>query len=302
LRVLLLCGGTGLLGGRIAERLAEQRVPFRALVRDGSTFEPPGADVVRGDLRDPASLDAALAGVDTVVTTVTAMTRLLAGGEKTTIDATDNHGTRNLIEAAERAGVTRFLYISFAAIQPQDSYPLGRAKWENEERLRASTMREIILKPDAFQEVWLGPAVKIELEKGRMIVFGRGDNPIPYVAVDDVAEAAVRILVAADPPRSLAFGGPEALTRNEVASRLGRALGREPKVRHVPRTVLRLGSRVLAPVKQEVASVMALSLINDTRTATWDDRPLRELGIEPRPASAFIEQAAADARSRRGTP
>ena len=136
------------------------------------------------------------------------------------------------------------------------------------------------------------PAVKIELEKGRMIVFGRGDNPIPYVAVDDVAEAAVRILVAADPPRSLAFGGPEALTRNEVASRLGRA-------RYVPD--LRLGSRVLAPVKQEVASVMALSLINDTRTATWDDRPLRELGIEPRPASAFIEQAAADARSRRGT-
>src|SRR6266542_1786923 len=151
LRVLLLCGGTGLLGGRIAERLAEQRVPFRALVRDGSTFEPPGADVVRGDLRDPASLDAALAGVDTVVTTVTAMTRLLAGGEKTTIDATDNHGTRNLIEAAERAGVTRFLYISFAAIQPQDSYPLGRAKWENEERLRASTMREIILKPMPFR-------------------------------------------------------------------------------------------------------------------------------------------------------
>ncbi len=68
---LLLVGGTGLLGGKIAERLAARDVSFRALVRpqtDASRLTSLGADVVRGDLTDRPSLPAALAGVTTVLT------------------------------------------------------------------------------------------------------------------------------------------------------------------------------------------------------------------------------------------
>jgi hypothetical protein len=67
------------------------------------------------------------------------------------------------------------------------------------------------------------------------------------------------------------------------------------KVRHVPRVVLSVGHRVLARVKPENALAMGLQLFFDTHPATWDDKPPRDAGIEPRPASEFIT---ASTRSR----
>jgi NADH dehydrogenase len=293
--MILLCGATGLLGGQLAQRLAARGAPLRLLVRPATDATPVEAlgEIVRGDLRDPASLDRAVAGAEVVVTTVTAMSRLLAGGEKTTIDATDNSGTANLIAAAVRAGARRFVYLSSAGIGHEHRDPLGRAKWANEERLRSSPLQPVILKPDAFQEIWLSPAVGVEVSRGKMIVYGRGDNPVAYVAVPDVAEATARLTLADDPPERLEFGGPEPLTRNEVVRAIERATGRPLKVRRVPRLTLRAGSRALRPVKQELASVMALALYADTQRRTWDAEPLLRLGIEPRPASGWIRELAA---------
>ena len=62
---VLLCGGTGMLGGAIARSLAEHGVPFRALVRpnsDASALRELGADIRTGDFTDRASLDRAVAG------------------------------------------------------------------------------------------------------------------------------------------------------------------------------------------------------------------------------------------------
>src|SRR5215212_11588801 len=97
---LLLVGGTGQLGGKIAERLARRDIPFRALVRpetDASTLESLGAEVVRGDLTDRPSLPAALSGVRTVITTANAISRILAGAKDLTIDAVDRQGNESLI-------------------------------------------------------------------------------------------------------------------------------------------------------------------------------------------------------------
>ena len=59
-QTILLCGGTGMLGGEVARRLAARGIRPRALVRpatDASALERLGATIVRGDLRDRASLD-----------------------------------------------------------------------------------------------------------------------------------------------------------------------------------------------------------------------------------------------------
>ena len=105
--MILVCGATGHLGGRIVQRLVEDGREVRALVRpatDATTLENLGVEIVRGDLRDPASLDAPLAGVDTVVTTANAIGRLLAGPTDLSITAVDRDGNANLVRAAERAG------------------------------------------------------------------------------------------------------------------------------------------------------------------------------------------------------
>ena len=288
--MILVCGATGLLGGEITRRLAAQGVPLRLLVRPATDAGPLAhlGEIVRGDLREPSSLADAVADVETVITTVTAIGRLLAGGERTTIRATDGEGTGNLIAAAARAGVERFVYVSYAGIDRDHRYPLGRAKWENEQRLRATQMRPLIVKPDSFQEVWLSPTVGIDVERGKMTVYGRGENPVAYVAVGDVADATTRLAIAEDPPDHIEFGGPDPMTRNEVVRAIEAATRRPLTVRRVPRAALRVGSRVLAPVKQELASVLALALHADTHRPTWDAEPLRRLGIEPRSARDWI--------------
>jgi uncharacterized protein YbjT (DUF2867 family) len=76
--MILVCGATGELGARIARRLAAPGAPLRLLVRDGAVAplaDELDAEVVRGDLRDPPSVDRAVRGMATVITTVTSMAR-----------------------------------------------------------------------------------------------------------------------------------------------------------------------------------------------------------------------------------
>lgn len=153
----------------------------------------------------------------------------------------------------------------------------------------------MIVRPDAFQEVWLTPTVELDWPNGRLTIFGRGRSKSRYVAIDDVAEAVARWSISDDAPSEVDFGGPEALTRAEVADLVEQAARRPMKRRHVPHVALAAGSRALARVKPEVATPMGLGPMLDSGDAPWDDAPLRDLGIEPHPASEFIREGVSGA-------
>jgi uncharacterized protein YbjT (DUF2867 family) len=293
--MILVCGATGQLGGAIASRLLDRGVPVRALLRPSADAAPlarRGAEIVRGDFRNPRSLQDAVADIDTVVTTVTAIGRALAG-ESISLDAVDRKGTLALVDAAEQAGVERFVYLSAAGVERASGLPISRAKLAVERRLRASSVREVIVRPDAFQEVWISPVARLDWQQGRLEVLGRGETKTAYVSLGDVAEAVVRLTLAEDPPRAATFGGPERLTRNEVCDLIESAVGRPLQRRHVPRVMLLVASRALGPVKPALASLLGLGLMMDTHESSWDDTPLRALGIEPRPASVYVRAAVA---------
>jgi uncharacterized protein YbjT (DUF2867 family) len=293
--VILLVGGTGALGGRIAERLHARSEPYRALVRPGrdvSSLTALGAEIVRGDLQDPVSLGPAVEGVRTVITTVTAISRALGGEKTATIRDVDDRGNANLIAAADEAGVERFVFVSFVITPPLARIPLGAAKRATEQRLARSRMREVIVRPEMFQEIWLSKAVEFDWEAGKVQIFGKGRSPHAYVAIEDVASATVELALKEDPPREVAFGGPEALTRREAVERFERASGRRIKRRHIPRPVLRIGSTALRPIKPVQASLMGLALDADLASEPLSAQPLRDLGIEPRPVGAYIDALA----------
>jgi len=296
--VILLVGATGELGSRIATRLNERAEAFRALARpstDARPLEEMGAEVVRGDLRERGSLPPAVSGVRTVITTATAISRALAGDPAATIEGVDVRGNANLVEAAQSAGVERFVFLSFPLTPMLERSPLGGAKLATERRVAGSSMRGVIVRPEMFQEIWLSKVVGLDWDSGRVQIFGKGETPNAYVAIDDVAEATVRLALHDDPPRDVAFGGPEALTRKQIVDRFEQASGRRMKRRHVPRAVLRGGSVALRRIKPVQASLMALSLEADTQAAPSTAEPLRELGIDPRPASAYIDELARSA-------
>ncbi len=301
--MILVCGATGELGGRVARRLVD-RVPVRALVRpatDATALEAIGVEVKRGDLTEVASLAPALSGVETVVTTANAIGRILGGAKDVTIAGVDGTGNKNLIRAAQEAGVTRFVFVSAAGLGPElaGMGPLPGAKWSAEQALAATTMQRVSVRPDMFQEVWLAPMTGIDAAAGKALIYGRGETPARYVAIDDVADLVAHLALADDPPEVVEFGGPEALTRMEVVAGFEEATGAPLRVRHVPRAALSVGHRVLSRPKPEIASLMGMALYSDTHPATWDDAPLREAGITPRPASEFIRSAAPATGSRR---
>jgi|tagenome__1003787_1003787.scaffolds.fasta_scaffold20988520_1 uncharacterized protein YbjT (DUF2867 family) len=290
---VLLCGGTGLLGGEIARRLAQRDVTLRALVRPQSEAGPLRAlraDIRAGDLTDGASLDRAVEGVDVVVTTVGAMRRILGGAKDLTIDAVDRDGNANLVHAAEAAGVRRFVFVSMAGLTDAvvARAPLAAAKRQTEELLRSSPMGSVIVRPAAFQEVWLGKDTGIDAAKRRAVIFGRGRSPANYIAVDDVAEACVRLALTDDPPSVIELGGPEELTRHQVVNAFERAYGVTFRRFSVPRPMLAVGYRALRRLQPATASVMGMSLSMDVDGLTVDAAPLRQLGIEPRTVTEAI--------------
>jgi NADH dehydrogenase len=281
----------------VAERLARRGVPLRLLARpDGGAPDPAlAAEVVPGDLRDPASLARAVDGVDTVVTTVTAMARALAGAPLG-VREVDGLGTLALVDAAERAGVRRFVFVSYAGLSDAAAraHPIAAAKRAVERRLAASSMREVVVRPDCFQEIWLGPLTGFDWERRRVVVLGQGRARARYVALDDVADAVDRLAGAEDAPAIVEFGGPEPVSRREAADIFARATGRPVRRIHVPRAVLRGGMRVLRRSQPAVASVMGLGLYADLEDARWSDAPLRALGIEPRSVTAYARSVVAE--------
>lgn len=287
--MILLVGGTGLLGSAVAGKLRDRDVPFRLLVRERSELPEP-VEVVRGDLTRPETLANAMEGVRTVITTATAISRRLAGDKSASIETVDARGNLSLVEAAERAGVERFVFVSFPINETMRRAPLAQAKLRVEDRLAQSKLRSVIVAPDMFQEIWLSKAVQFDWQSGKVVVFGRGEAKHAYVAVDDVAEAVVRLSLVADPSARVDFGGPEALTRNEAVRRFEAATARTIKARHVPRAVLRLGSATLARLNPVQASLMAMAYAADTDPMRTSPEPLRLLGVEPRPAGAYIDE------------
>lgn len=293
---ILLCGATGVLGGAIASRLKARGIPFRALVRPGRVAAAPtgaGIEHVVGDLRDPASLRVAVAGVTTVISTANAVSRVLAGERDLSIRDVDDHGYANLIAACEQAGVARFVFASMLGDFGAARTPFTDAKLATERRLRASRMHEVIVRPDMFQEVWLSPAVGFDWPHGKVTVYGRGESPHAYIGIDDVAEAMVRLALAEDPPHIVEMGGPEAVSPNEAIAAFERAIGRPIKASHVPRLMMRIGRIVMRHVKPVTASLMGMALASDLAPTTVRDEALRELGIDARPVRRYIDQAAA---------
>lgn len=300
---LLLCGGTGELGGRIAVRLAERGISFRALVRpgsDGSALESLGAEIVRGDLTDAATLEEAMIGVRTVVTTANAMSRMMAGATDLSFAAVDRYGNAALVRAAEAAGVERFVFLSMAGLTPAmvSRSPFAAAKVHTERLLQASPMTTVIVRPAPFDEVWLSCVTGIDTDKHRATVFGHGRARANFISTDDVAEACVRLATMEDPPAEIDLGGSEAMSRREAIQAYERATGTKFRRIPVPRPAMAAGNRLLRNRKPAVASVMGLALTMDDEGCEVSPEPLRQLGIEPRSASDYIVTTS----SRAGAP
>ncbi|HEU5050590.1 MAG TPA: SDR family oxidoreductase [Gemmatimonadales bacterium] len=230
----LVVGATGSLGGRIVRELLDHGGPVRALVRDpsrGAGLEAAGANVVRGDLKDPPSLAAACRGVDVVISTASATRRT-----DDTPGNVDARGTMNLVDAAREAGVRRFIYVSTLGATPDSPVPAFRAKAAAEAHLGKSGMDYVILQPDAFMDVWFGMLIEGPVAAGLPVTLvGESKGRHSFIAEADLAKFAAGAARRAGTRNvTLALGGPEAITFADAVRAYGAALGRAIAIRSVP--------------------------------------------------------------------
>lgn len=267
--MIVVAGGTGTLGSRLVPRLAEQGLAVRVLTRDPARAHHVAGsrvEVVRGDVRDPGSVTAALQDAGTVISAVHGF----AGPGDVSPASVDQAGNAHLIEAAARTGAA-FVLVSVAGASPTHPMELFRAKHAAEEMLRASGAPWTIVRATAFMETWAQIMSKPLRSSGKIPVFGRGDNPINFVSATDVAALTAR---AATGPglrgRLVELGGPDNLTFNQLAAILQQATGRHGAIRHIPRPALRMMAIATTTLKPAMARQARAALVMDTIDMTFD--------------------------------
>jgi uncharacterized protein YbjT (DUF2867 family) len=247
--MILLTGGTGFIGSRIVRALRVEDRAVRALVRDqadAGRLQALGCETVVGDMTDAASLRAAVEGCDTVIHLVA-----ILQGKPSEFDRVMTQGTRDLVAAAQEAGVRRFVLMSALGFddQTKDLVPYYRAKWQMEQDVKASGLEHVIFRPSFV----FGPGAGA-LEQFKKIaklapvtpIVGPGTQRIQPIWVDDVAAyyaAAVDKPEAAN--RTFELGGPDVVTWNEFWARLKRAQGLHRPSLHIPFAVMRAQAVVL---------------------------------------------------------
>jgi NADH dehydrogenase len=234
--MILVVGATGDLGTAVTRQLLERGERVRILARRSSAHEAltrASAELAIGDLKDRSSLDAAMSGVEVVITTANSARR---GGDDNprTVEV---EGNRNLVDAARAAGVSQFIFVSAQIADANSPVPFLAGKGQAEEYLRQSGVPYTIIAPNMFMEVWASLLVGAPARAGRPVsLAGEGRRKHSFISAGDVARfivASVRNPAALG--KRLVIGGPQALSLREAAEVYGRVLGREVPVRSVPR-------------------------------------------------------------------
>ena len=238
---VLVTGGTGFVGPHVVRALAASGHDLKLLVRDATrSRELPGQPVV-GEMTNAVSLTTAIEGVDAVVHLVA-----IRQGREEEFKRVMEQGTRDLVEAAKQAGVTRFVLMSALGTseETKDLVPYYHAKWEMEQTVKGSGLDHVIFRP-SFVFGSEGGILPTFRRLARLTpvtpIVGSGEQRIQPIWDGDVG---AYFSAAIDKPeatnRTFELGGPDAVTWNEFWRRLRAALGirRRPSM-HVPVRLMR---------------------------------------------------------------
>lgn len=239
------------------------RVPQRA-----AALAAAGAEVVTGDLRDAASIHAAVRGARVVISS----SHGLIGGRANSSTRVDDAGQRLLVDAARTAGVEQFLFVSALGASEQHPMEFFRTKARIEALLPRSGMRYTVVRPGAFMELHSYQLIGKPIRTGKpVMMIGPGTNPKCFVAEQDVASLVIRAI--ADQRmngETIEIGGPENLTGTDVVAIYERITGKKARVKHMPLAIPRTLGPLLRFAHPGVANVMQGAMLSETLDQTFD--------------------------------
>ena len=224
--LVLVLGATGQQGGATASALLEEGFRVRALVRDPSSARARdlaafGVEVVPGDLRDRASIGAAVHGAYGVFS-------VQPSSGQPEYGVTDDDELRfgkSVADAAKAARVAHLVYTSVSGAAPGLGLGHFESKWQIEQHVHSLDISATILRPAPFMEILLSP--HFGLANGAFVFFSKPDFPVQFIATHDIGKIAAIAFVS---PREYAgktidLAGDE-LSGNQVAAKIGAAIAK----------------------------------------------------------------------------
>jgi uncharacterized protein YbjT (DUF2867 family) len=246
--MILVAGGTGIVGSAIVAELQKQGQSVAVLGRDAARIQRLYGNVVEarhGDVTEPETLGSAMAGVDTVINAVQFPTSPIEVPRRGwTFENVDYKGTVNQVDAAKAQGVRRFVYVSAVGADPDGEKHWFRYKAMAEQHLLESGMEWTIVRP-----TWIyGPR---DHSLNRLLgftnflpflpFFGDGKQDMQPVFIEDVGRVVTQAALAPEAANQLfELGGPEVMTMNQVMQTGLEVMGRKRFILHQPLAVGKL--------------------------------------------------------------
>jgi uncharacterized protein YbjT (DUF2867 family) len=269
---VLVAGGTGFIGSRIVdELLAKGTHQVVVMTRDPNRARPKaGVEYVRGDVSDPASLEAATRGVEVVVHTVQFPNHPVENPRKGwTYERVDGADTEHMAAAAAKSGVKRFVYLSGAGARPGRTEPWFRAKERAERAVTSSGMEYVILRPS-----WIyGPN---DRSMNKFVAFvkylpvvpviGSGQERVQALSVYDVAKVAASAVDEPAAANRIFELGSSPLTMDEILRTIMRILGKRKPLVHQPAWLVKIPASLIQYLPNAPLSPGAVDFI------TMDER------------------------------
>jgi NADH dehydrogenase len=232
---VLLVGGTGKLGGAVAKELSEQALPFRCLVRktsDTTQLRELNCELIPGDVRDRSSLQTAMEGVDTVISSFT--TRLPTKQLSDFWDV-DYGGNLSLLELSRTNRVKKYVFVSYWGLAKFSNFEHGKVKRMVEDLLRVSGLDYTVFRVTTLATDLVDLMGNSLKRRGWGPMLFRKDEKVRPILVQDLAKCMVDSLN--NPKASgkiIEIAGEDEYTFEELRELYCKALRRKVRFLYVP--------------------------------------------------------------------
>lgn len=280
--MVLVTGGSGYLGSHIVRKLAEAGKSVRVMVRNREQAEREGRLTglpvvwVEADVTHPETLDAALEGIEAIVHTVAIA--IEKGGRS--YETINYQGTVNLVDAAIKHGIRRFINISQLGASPDLPYRFLASKGRAQAYVAQSDLDWTAFRPSV---IW-GPEDEFANTFARLVpltpiifpIVGGEDARFQPVWVEDIATSVLKTLEDPETYRQeYELGGPEILTLEQIERRTLQTLGARRWMIPFPMPLLRwivALMETLLPAPPVTRSLLELLAVSNVTTHNAIDR------------------------------